>query len=102
MDTPDYIMTEDLPNSLLENDELIETLEKWEKGLEPVTIFIPSRAINVLDTLCVVLQDPARDPELMFHCYRYMRGMGEWDVSVDGQGVDYKTALGWIPSPRAL
>lgn len=99
---PHDIFTEDFPDGLLEDEGLVSIREKCERGLDVMTVFIPFRATDEPDVLCVVLENPSHDKD-RFHCHRYMRKLGGgWEVSFDGQSVSYAQALKWITSPRAI
>jgi len=100
---PDDACTEDIPGGVLEDEKLQDLRLRWEADLDVITIFVPFRATDEPNTLCVVLEEEPGPGANRFHCHRYMRKLdGGWDVSADGQGVTYKQTLHWIPSPRAI
>lgn len=97
-DTQTALCTDDIPDEVLNDEDLQSLRDQVEQGLSVVTMFIPYRC-DAPDVLCVVLQGTSG----AIHCHRYMRRLnGDWDVSYDAQGVSTHKAFRWIASPRAL
>lgn len=85
---------EDLPDDLPDDHELDELRNYYERGLAPITGFIPHGRDGVF---CVVLVDREGD----HHCHRYIRRLSGWDVSLDRQAVSKIDAFEWIAAPHA-
>lgn len=97
------ILTGDLPQKVLEDDDLQKIRDEYEEHLDLKALFLPSRDQGKGNLVCAILKDPVAGEGHQYYCHRYMKRIdGEWDCSLDAQGTSEEKALGWISSPRAL
>lgn len=71
---------------------LEEARAQWERGLEAKCVVDSADE----DVALVILQKGEK-----YHCHRYFRLVGRWEVSVDRQNVGLEEVWRWLEDPRA-
>ena len=75
------------------NEGLNELRQDWEDGLKPLAVMAWKSGV-----VLVILQEKNR--RATYHCHRYFRICGTWNVSVEGQGIGLDDVWSWLNNLR--